>query len=206
MVKVILLDTETTGLPRNKRIGALESNKNWPDLVSFCWFIYEDTELQRKEYHVIRPEGWRIGADSANIHGISHETAMRDGEPLQDVLALFRTDATDAYLIVAHNLHFDKNVLFHAYKWRLGQDPTTFWRPDMDFCSAEEARDELKLPFPDRQWPGQSPTQKPEGYKTPRLDELYVATFQKPPPENAHHAERDVEVLAAIMWARWKIV
>lgn len=206
MVKVILLDTETTGLPRNKKVGALESNRNWPDLVSICWFVYEDTELQRKEYHVIRPEGWRIGADSANIHGISHETAMRDGEPLQDVLALFRTDATDAYLIAAHNLHFDKNVLFHAYKWRLGQDPSTFWRPDMDFCSAEESRDELKLPFPERQWPSQPQGQKQEGYKTPRLDELYVATFQKPPPANAHNAERDVEVLADIMWARWTLV
>jgi len=198
MVKVIVLDTETTGLPRNKAIGALQSNKNWPDLVSICWFIYEDKELERKEYHLIRPEGWRIGSEVAKIHGIDHETAMRDGESLRDVLLLFQADVKGAYVVAAHNMQFDKNVILHAYKWRLGMDPSTFWPVEAEFCSADESRDELKLPFPEGR-PG-------TGFKTPRLDELYWATFKKPPPENAHNAERDVEVLAAILWERWRIV
>jgi DNA polymerase III epsilon subunit-like protein len=198
MVKLIVLDTETTGLPREKKIGALESNRNWPDLVSICWHIYEDKELQRAEYHIIRPEGWRIGASSANIHGIDHATALRDGETLLDVLTLFKNDIANAYVIAAHNLHFDKNVLFHAYKWRLGIDPRVFWPTEADFCSAEEAKDEMKLVFPEPRTPGV--------YRFPRLDELYQDTFRRPAPANAHNAERDVQVLAAILFERWRIV
>ena len=198
MVKIIVLDTETTGLPREKKIGALESNRNWPDLVSICWHIYEDKELQRAEYHIIRPEGWRIGASSTNIHGIDHATALRDGEKLLEVLTLFKNDLANVYVIAAHNLHFDKNVLFHAYKWRLGIDPRGFWPADADFCSAEEAKDEMKLVFPESRTPGM--------YRFPRLDELYQDTFRRQAPANAHNAERDVQVLAAILWERWRIV
>ena len=198
MVKIIVFDTETTGLPREKKIGALESNRNWPDLVSICWHIYEDKELQRAEYHIIRPEGWRIGASSTNIHGIDHATALRDGEKLLEVLTLFKNDLANVYVIAAHNLHFDKNVLFHAYKWRLGIDPRVFWPGEADFCSAEEAKDEMKLVFPEPRTPGT--------YRFPRLDELYQDTFRRPAPANAHNAERDVQVLAAILWERWRIV
>jgi hypothetical protein len=59
----------------------------------------------------------------------------------------------------------------------------------------EKSKNELKLParYP-KPW---------DMYKMPRLDELYEATFKEPAPAGAHRADRDVEVLEKIVWARW---
>jgi DNA polymerase III epsilon subunit-like protein len=112
------------------------------------------------------------------------------------VLALFKYDIESAGYIIAHNIHFDKNVVFHAYKWILGVDPTKFWNSESELCSAELSKDELKLV---------GMYTKPGEYKFPRLDELYYATFKEPPPINAHNALRDVEVLQKIVWKRWNL-
>ena len=198
MVKIIFFDTETTGLPKNKNKTGLESSNNWPDLVSICWMIYEDKKLVRTENHIISPEGWTIPLEASRIHKITNEIAHRDGKPLIDILALFKYDIEKCYRIIAHNLHFDKNVLFHAYKWRLGIDPMLFWPTHAEFCSAKKSTNEMKLA---------SAYPKPnDPYKIPSLKELYENTFHKEAPTNAHNAERDVEVLQQIVWKRWDLL
>jgi DNA polymerase III epsilon subunit-like protein len=196
MTRIIFFDTETTGLPKNKKIAALDSSNNWPNLVSICWMVFENSEHVRTEYHIIKPEGWKIPEDSVKIHGITEANAYRNGMALQEVLALFKYDIESAGYIIAHNIHFDKNVVFHAYKWNLGVDPTKFWNSGSELCSAELSKDELKLV---------GMYTKPGEYKFPRLDELYYATFKEPPPINAHNALRDVEVLQKIVWKRWNL-
>lgn len=192
MVRIIFFDTETTGLPRDKKVSALEASNNWPDLVSICWSIYESDKHIRTEYHIIKPDNWQI--DATEIHGITEEIARKRGEPLQDVLALLKYDLERTRYIVAHNLHFDKHVLFHAYKWRLGIDPTHFWNVASEFCSCLNAKDEMKLPalYPPY-----------NSYRYPKLDELYFHTFNTEPPANAHNARRDVDVLSQVVLKRW---
>lgn len=195
MVRTIVFDTETTGLPMNRYLDALHSPGIWPDIVSICWWVYEGKELVKKENHIIYPDKWEIPESSIKIHGITYMKAQTDGVPLGTVLADFRADLTGVDHIIAHNLMFDKNVVFNAYKWRLGQDPTLFWPMNAEFCSGERSKAELKMParYPK---PG-------DLYKMPRLDELYEHTFHTPAPSGAHNAERDVDVLQQIVWARW---
>ena len=196
MTRIIVFDTETTGLPKSKKIGALEGSNNWPNLVSICWMIYENNQHVRTENHIIYPESWNIPKESTEIHGISQAKAYREGKPLKQVLSLFKLDIESAEYIIAHNLHFDKNVMFHAYRWHLGVDPRTFWNSNSELCTAEQSKNEMKL-F--------GPFTKAGEYKYPRLDELYIDTFHKNPPENAHNALRDVEVLQKIVWKRWNL-
>ena len=115
------------------------------------------------------------------------------GTPLADVLTLFRTDLEGAY-IIAHNMNFDKNVIFNAFRWRLGVDPLQFW-PAKELCSMEKSTAELRIPSKYGR-PG-------DLWKWPGLDELYTATFGRPPPADAHNAMRDVDVLQQIVWKRW---
>jgi DNA polymerase III epsilon subunit-like protein len=196
MVRILFFDTETTGLPRDKKISALEASNNWPELVSICWSIYDSNKHIRTEYHIIYPDHWSAdeSTDATEIHGITEEIARRKGEPVADVLALLKYDLERSTYIVAHNLHFDKHVLFHTYKWRLGIDPTKFWKESAEFCSCLKAKAELRLPalFPPY-----------NVYRYPKLDELYLDTFKMPPPPNAHNAKRDVEVLAQTVLKRW---
>jgi len=191
--KVIIFDTETNGLPKSYKKGALEGPNNWPDIVSICWMLYSGGKLLWKEYHIVRPDNWRINAESTAIHGITHEHAERVGRPLEEVLTAFRRDVTGCRRLVAHNLNFDMNVMLNAYKWRLN-DPLTWWpSADAQFCTMMKATDELKIPSNNGY----------ASYKWPKLDELWTATFGIKPPADAHSADRDVDVLQQIYWTRY---
>lgn len=192
-MRVLIFDTETTGLPKLRRISAMDKKDNWPDLVSICWRLFDDGKEVKKMYHVIKPMGWTISEEVSAIHGITTEKAM-EGDDMRTVLSIFREDVRTANRVVAHNLDFDKNVILHAFLWRLGE-PVTFWPDRADFCTGEMTKNILELPskFPKRN----------DLYKIPSLNELYEATFQEPAPPNDHSAERDVDVLQKIYWKRW---
>lgn len=195
-VQLLIFDTETTGLPRGPRgTSVFENPLNWPDIVSICWTVYHGSKFFKREYHIIRPAGWDIPAESVKFHGITQDMALTKGEPLADVLAVLKKDIQESTRIIAHNLDFDKNVLFHAFYWRLSEDPRLFWPTPAEFCSLRQSMGELKIP-------GKYPS-KQDPYKMPSLDELYVATFDEPAPPNAHSADRDVMVLEQILLTRW---
>lgn len=195
MPRILFVDTETTGLPKNRYNDALQYPGIWPDIVSICWWVYEGRDLIKKENYIIYPDGWEIPEESVKIHGISTAKAKTLGISLAAVLVVLKADLQGANKIIAHNLKFDKNVIFNAYKWRLGLDPTLFWPTSAEFCSGEQSKTELKIPA---KYPKPS-----DLYKMPRLDELYEHTFHTPAPSGAHNAERDVDVLQQIVWARW---
>ena len=195
MARIIIFDTETTGLPKSRWTSALDRAGNWPDIVSICWHVYEGTTLIKKEYYIVRPDGWTIPADSTKIHGITTQAALDAGSPLASVLGIFAKDINGCHRIVAHNMAFDKNVVLGAFKWRLGVNPMGFWPTAADFCSAEVAKGEMKM---------KSLYPKPgDLYKMPKLDELYRDTFGIDAPSDAHNAKRDVEVLEQIYFTRW---
>lgn len=195
MTRTVIFDTETTGLPKLRRISALDKKDNWPDLVSICWRTFENGVETGKQYHLIKPMGWTIASEATAIHGITNEMAEQ-GDDLREVLTLFRKDITNADTIVAHNLDFDKNVILHAFLWRLNE-PIVFWPDRADFCTAEVTKSILKLPskYPR---PG-------DIYKMPTLNELYEYIFHESAPPNDHSAERDVDVLQRIYWALPKL-
>jgi len=193
-MRVLFFDTETTGLPRKRGVSALDDANVWPDLVTISWQIFEDRELVRKESHIVKPDGFKIPAESVKFHGITTEFAEDHGKPLCDVLIPFSEDVKSCNIIVAHNLEFDKNVIFHAFKWRLSKG-VEWWPTSGEFCSLQKSMNEMKL-F--------SKYAKPsDPYKMPGLDELWKDTFGIAPPANAHTSDRDVDVLQQIVWRRW---
>lgn len=194
MVRVLFFDTETTGLPKKRGVSALDDSSVWPDLVSISWQLYDDREMVRKESHIIKPEGFKIPDESVRFHGITTELAEVHGKPLNEILIQFAEDVILSDRIVAHNLEFDKNVIFHSFKWRLSKD-VNWWPVNSEFCSLQKAMNEMKMP---------SKFGKPsDPYKMPGLDELWKDTFGTDAPANAHSSERDVDVLQKIVWRRW---
>lgn len=189
---LLFIDTETTGLPLVRDVKALDKKGIWPDIVSIAWVITNETgEVCKKVYSLIQP-GWKIPADSIKIHGITMEYAMEHGRPLADVLAELRADLATVDTVVAHNLDFDKNVIFNAYKWRLGQEPA--WAGGAkEICTMAKSQAELKIPNP---YPKYGP------YKSPRLSELYMDTFGTE-AAGQHNSQSDVQALYDIYWRRW---
>jgi DNA polymerase III epsilon subunit-like protein len=187
---LLFLDTETTGLPLARGINAIDKKGIWPDIVSIAWSIYDDGKLCKKAYSLIRPDGWKISEDSIKIHGITMDYALEHGRPLVDVLAELTLDLNTVSTVVAHNMEFDKNVIFNAYKWRLGVSPP--WAAN-EICTMEKSKGELKIP---------NPYPKYGAYKPPKLSELYKDTFGVE-PAGQHNSQSDVETMCAIYWKRW---
>ena len=193
--RIIIFDTETTGLPKMYRKSALEGQNNWPDLVSISWQIFDNGHLEVKEHFIIRPDGWTITKESTKFHKITHEMAELVGRPLEEVLKKFKHECRRIDRLVAHNMAFDSNVMINAYKWRLHDDVATWWPQKKEFCTMLTSMNELKIAAK------YATVEQP--YKWPGLDELYRATFNEEAPADAHSADRDVEVLQKIYWRRY---
>jgi DNA polymerase III subunit epsilon len=182
-MKVLIFDTETTGLPKSRK-SAEQGPNNWPHMVSISWIVLDtdsNTELNRESF-IIRPE-WKIPEDSIAIHGITQERAEKEGVSLFEVMAHFITESCDMW--VAHNLEFDMGVIVNAVLWDLKiQFPGT---PQRKMCTMRLSKNICKLP-------GKF------GYKMPKLKELYYAAFAKYPIEaHLHTSMYDVEVLAEVI-------
>jgi len=194
---ILIFDTETTGLPTKKYINACSEKDVWPDLVSISWDLYNESEFVRRESYIIKPKGWKITEDSIKIHSITEDIANSKGYDLLFVLDKFREDLKDCRIIISHNLNFDKNVLFNAYKWRLDINPLDFWEEDIEMCTMTIAMDEMKLK-------PKNCTRFTNCYKYPSLDELYQDTFNKKRILPViHSSDKDVSDLAEICFSRW---
>lgn len=166
-VKVLLLDTETNGLPKNRQ-APVSMTEAWPAILQLSWVTYTITgrtmhqDSQRDIGVALDPSiPWDTGA--ARIHGIT-ETEARTGTPAVRALAELAAALRTVDVIVAHNLAFDKPVI-RAAGYRVPELRQLWPAGKAEFCTMRETRDLLQLPSPN----------DPLGrFKPPRLNELYA--------------------------------
>lgn len=187
-MKLLIFDTETTGLPKNRQ-SAEKGPDNWPHIVSISWIVLDtDTneELKKCNY-VIYPSNWDIPEESTKIHGITTEFAIVNGSDLCAVMNKFITEECDGW--VAHNLEFDMGVIVNAVLWDIRtQFPVT---PQKKFCTMLLSKPICKLPGKFK-----------NSYKAPKLKELYFHTFGRYPEETQlHNSIYDVRVLTDVIKA-----
>jgi DNA polymerase III epsilon subunit-like protein len=196
-MRALFFDTETTGLPKDRKKDATQGANNWPDPVSIAWIVTEDSKPVRAKYYIVQPKGWQIPEDSIKIHGITQRMAETDGVPLNHILGEFMRDLRQVDVAIAHNLEFDKNVILAAVLYHCKDDIAMKW-PRYEFCTCEGARDITKLPL-----------LRPTLYfkfKSPKLSELYEYTFKSSPPESILHTSLgDTQILVAIFFKLWTL-
>jgi DNA polymerase III epsilon subunit-like protein len=181
-LRIILLDTETNGLPKNRYAPASEPG-NWPAILQLSWTEFTVTGDSRGLQQVAtRNVGlaldpsipWDAGA--AAIHGVSEAEARRGTPPAVALLelgeALRRCD-----VVVAHNMSFDKPVIRAAAyaEWLKGGGEAlrSIWPDEIqEFCTMVSTRDIVRIPS----------SYKPETgrFKVPKLNELYTWLYGHP--------------------------
>jgi DNA polymerase III epsilon subunit-like protein len=184
-MKLLIFDTETTGLPKSRQPSTTGPNI-WPHIVSISWVILEsDTnKIEKERSYIIKPLNWEIPEESVRIHGINQEKAIKHGEDLAKVLGEFLGECFDA--LVAHNLEFDFNVLHNAIQWDLEIPFKSIHRPM--YCTMELSRTICNL---------RSMFGKP---KAPKLSELYEHVFKRSPDKDSLHTSiYDVLILTEII-------
>ena len=184
-------DSETSGLPLWSEPS---EHPGQPHLVQLGAVLVDmnTREITQSLDVIIKPDGWTIPDDVANIHGITTERAMDEGIPEDEALEMLLT-MWDHRLRIAHNESFDARLVRIACK--RFRDPrednpekpfSDVWKAGRSACTQLIATPILKLP----------PTEKMKAArrfhaKSANLAEAYQF-FMGKPMENAHNAMADV--------------
>jgi DNA polymerase-3 subunit epsilon len=175
---LLFFDTETTGLP---------PGGDFVHMAQLAWILMTDDrrELARAN-QIVKPDGYVIPDELANIHGITTERALAEGLPLEQVMSLFFVAANSfgEISIVGHNVTFDLKIVRKEFD-RLGWEDPTFGKNVI--CTMKPSVDLCRLP------------RKRGGFKWPKLNELYKHLFGCE-FENAHNALADIEATAKCFW------
>lgn len=192
-MKVLLFDTETTGLPHKAQYPAKMGRNNWADIVSIAWILADENgNTLESEYHIIRPDGWSIPQESVDIHKITEEHAYMHGESLGSVIIQFIECVRKSDVVVAHNINFDKNTINNALKWRMNLPYLLEDVATRLFCTMRESREIIGLPG------------KTKGsYKLAKLSEMYTRLFDKEPSEVLHNAMGDTRIMKDCFFRIW---
>lgn len=177
--RYLVFDTETTGVPRVYGAPAHHLD-NWPRLVQLAWLVAEEDGTVLWEHNgVVRPDGFRIPWRAAWVHGITTRKALREGQPLKDVLKLFADDMEKVSVLIAHNMAFDEKIV-GAELLRCGETNNVELMPRR--CTMKWSTRLVGIAGP-------------KGFKWPNLQELHKALFGKG-FRGAHNAMVDVRACA----------
>lgn len=203
MVYFLFFDIETTGLLKAKK-NEIDYRKHelFPEIIQISWQLQEYSKskftlLDSKNY-IIRPDGFSIPKDSAAIHGITTERAMKEGADKKEVLEEFVTAlmVNPKTYLVCHNIEFDVTILFyHLYKHFKSAFSKYMNLKIPCICTMLDSIGLCKLPSKSTlKYPKKNPTPN-DLYKYPKLSELYKVLFDREPSGRLHDSSYDVECL-----------
>ena len=192
-MKIIVFDTETTGLPKSRTITP-NTLHLWPFIVQFSYIMFDtDTNTILKSYDsIVKVKPYNvISKDSIEFHGITQEISESKGINIDTVLFTFISDMRNADMIVAHNVEFDLNMI-RVELLRLEQsalvnvdlelrkaifeDQTNF------YCTMKESIDLCKI---------EKENSRGTYYKFPTLTELHKHLFAVE-PKHLHNSFHDI--------------
>jgi DNA polymerase III epsilon subunit-like protein len=113
-MRVLVFDTETTGLPKTKAITE-QFLQLWPHIVQLSYIIY-DTEIKEiikiKDCIIKIPKNIIISNESIKLHGITNEISSTNGYDIDYIIEEFIGDLINNNdYIIGHNIDFDIKMI-----------------------------------------------------------------------------------------------
>lgn len=188
MDSYLFFDNETTGFLK----GDNPANAGQPHIVQLAAALTDGLgNIQQVISYIVKPNGYEIPKQAADVHGVPTHRAEKFGVPLNHVLQAFDNLVAVSDVIVCHNVKYDLTVAKAAYHKQGLQETSqyTHLTEKETYCtmSAKEVIDWCAIP----------PTAKMKNagrfhYKTPNLGELYkLCTGEE--LDGAHNAMIDVK-------------
>jgi DNA polymerase III epsilon subunit-like protein len=208
-MRVLVFDTETTGLPKTRQIDS-EHLHLWPYIVQFSYVVYDicsNKVIKIVDEYVKIPENIIIPDECIKIHGVTNDMCKQKGKNISNLLDDFYNDFKNCERIVGHNLNFDLNMIkvellritkTDIYKNIL--DAETYKNiyvelisTKKNYCTMQETITYCNLKSIDKKGK--------EFIKFPKLSELYQKMFGTV-PLNLHNSLNDV-IICLRCYAMW---
>ena len=185
-MKIIVFDTETTGLPEGHN-PSIRETKKWPYIVQLSYILYDTEERKVLMYNddIIRiSESVKISEESSSLHGITMTTCKRKGISIHNALNNFNIMLKKADIVIGHNISFDKRmIMVESIRNKMSQYFTIDGVRKREFCTMKNTVDICKI---------EKISREGERYfKYPSLTELYSKLFNSV-PKNIHNSLVDV--------------
>jgi DNA polymerase III epsilon subunit-like protein len=126
------------------------------------------------------PNNIRIPQKTIDIHGITNERMLEEGEPIDTVLDSFMRDVSSCTYLIGHNIAFDKTMV-EVECVRNKHKRLSDYRK-ISFCTMMRGRNECRIEK-------KNPFTKKTEYKYPKLIELHKHLFATT-PENSTHSPK----------------
>lgn len=105
----LVIDSETNKLPNYKLPADHPTQARLANLAML--FVTPDLVLEREVNLFVKPDGWDIEPEAAEVNGLTVEALERDGLPIAEVLAQYTAAIKEGRAVVAHNAQHDCKVL-----------------------------------------------------------------------------------------------
>lgn len=103
----IVCDTEGTGLFDYKLPADGQPRLAELSLV----FANADLEVEREYTALIKPDGWVMPPETAEIHGLTQEILEEQGIPVLEALAVYQEAVAEGRVMAAHNAQHDSKQI-----------------------------------------------------------------------------------------------
>ncbi len=179
-MKVLVFDTETTGLPKGKN-PSIYKTELWPHIIQLSYIVYcsdENNLLTVEDDYIKISDDVIIEEGSQAIHKISREKLNKKGISIDESLQKFNSWSEKCDLLVGHNVSFDKRMVMVEgirNKIRMNIQDT--------YCTMKQSTEICKI---EREFPDGT-----KYFKYPSLSELYEHLFNHI-PKNTHNALIDI--------------
>jgi DNA polymerase III epsilon subunit-like protein len=192
-MRLLLFDTETTGLPPKYENKVNERNALlWPYILQFSYVLFDtETNMVTKKFDSIIkiPAAITINQESVKIHNITREKSDLEGVSIVPVIEEFMDDLEESDLLIGHNIEFDLNMIHAAImrnKEELGKFQSLLAN-QKTYCTMRETTQFCCLESP---YYGKNYNK----LKAPKLVELYEKLFNEKPDLTLHNSLNDVLV------------
>ena len=191
-MKVLVFDTETTGLP--ERGANINDKSKWPYIIQLSYILYDmsnNSALIKNNYIKINDDVI-ISPESFNIHHISREILDERGINIVPALREFNECLKRCDVVVGHNILFDKRLILveclrHNIAANFTQLINNIKINKPEYCTMKNTKQFCKLE-------GLSLTNKVYT-KHPKLSELYLILFPNEAlPTNLHNSLIDASI------------
>lgn len=142
LTNVIILDTETTGLPRKHESYKDTQSFDGARMIELGWLVCDANGKVIKERSILVKHP-NLVINNSHIHNITLDMVRAEGKTFKDTIAEFEADLSSCGALVAHNMKFDRSILL-AECWRYGATTTIEkFEKITQYCTLEMARRKL---------------------------------------------------------------